>query len=256
MAIALLFVSNAIGQSVPKKSQASLDDGLISARVMMSAEEQADFGAVGQLRRLNGGNHCTAVLVTPELVLTAAHCVADNTKKWRSDPGVLKFYAQWRDGFSPMRRGIDSFSLGFQYMQSGSPAVDIALLRLTEPIDPSVIAPIPVVEIDDMARRRLTTMSFGYDAADGLSRQDGCRAVRGTERIYVTNCEAVGGMSGSPVLVENQRGQFRVAAIVARRVMTETVSTGGDNYGSAIVVGIDELRLDLLRARLPNIPKG
>ncbi|WP_172328537.1 serine protease [Mangrovicoccus sp. HB161399] len=224
-----------------------------SARRILSEADQEPFAAVGQIRTTPHGLHCTATLVAPDLVLTAAHCMASHEKAWVAVPYRAVFWPDYRDG----RRGASeigaALAIGEGYVETGHISGDLALLRLKAPIPADVATPIPVAEEPLLRGRELATFSYGYDASFALAEESPCHALAALDGAVVTSCEAVGGMSGSPVIARDDAGEPRVAAVISSRMSR---AGGQPGPGRAVVVPVDAARLAALAAGLSAAPGG
>ena len=187
--------------------------------------------AVGRLDGERG--HCTAVLIAPDLVLTAAHCMFEPDTNTRRDPTELVFRAGYRDGEtiaeSAVARAVvpeayDNLQKDFlKFLVS-----DVALLELADPIPSTTAAPYAVTGPGE-AGDSVTVVSFGRSRMNAASRESGCSVTAAGRGAIVFDCEGEPGSSGAPV--------FDTSGY-APRIMA-LISSVGNYKGQAAVFGMD-----------------
>jgi len=193
--------------------------------------------AIGRINRSSGG-FCTGVLVAPQLVLTAAHCVYDDRRRRWMSPRMIHFVAGYHrdryaahsvgavlrvpDGYRPgARNPADIDTLGR----------DWALLELARPV---AVEPIPwrVAAAGEADGLRVLLAGYRRDWAHVLSADPDCRLIgsRAGADLLLHDCAATFGDSGSPLLVEDDDGFFVVGVHVA---ILDGTDTGGSLHGLA-----------------------
>lgn len=176
------------------------------------------FAAVGRLD--SPVNFCTATLITPELILTAAHCLYTRNGERLADED-LRFRAGFRHGRFEAERGVRvSFTdPGYSY---GDPdraervRTDLALLRLDRPIPQASVTPI-ASDGRAILGAEVVVVSYGQDREDYASIEEGCQFTDRTEGIVVLSCSVVSGSSGSPVML-NTPGGYRIMSVVSATI--------------------------------------
>jgi protease YdgD len=191
--------------------------------------------AIGQLDVPSESTSCTATLVAPTVIVTAAHCVFPKGKKLPAASMVFTPNAGAQR--LPTVRVAEIVALGVQQMDPDKPEetpteVDWAVLRLESPI--TNIAPIPVepLELAEIDRRMQTgeTLSslgygrYGYALGDHLYHSEDCKLIpewrelesADNDRLVMTTCQVMHGDSGGPVLIGRQDSDRRLIAVVSR----------------------------------------
>ncbi|MBF9031362.1 trypsin-like serine protease [Rhodobacterales bacterium HKCCE3408] len=156
---------------------------------------------------------CSATLISPTEVLTAAHCVED-----APDPQSIHVTFGWRDGPPLWRTAILSLTLApgrhGDTRDRDSYRTDVARLTLPRPVPADLVTPIPVARPRDGADYEI----WGYRMGDPtlLSGHARCRAQAIDPQLLVSDCSVVAGFSGAPLLIETGACVAVAAVMVAR----------------------------------------
>lgn len=176
----------------------------------------APLAGVGRLT-FDGRGGCTGVLIAPDLVLTAGHCLA-NPNGRKKDALTVEFETGRYPG-QPARvvsgAASEVHPLWFGETRETVRVIghDIALLRLAAPLDDDV-APLRIGAPAREGERLMIASWFGKDAR--RARERFCVAVEARDPVAILGCRVDGGESGAPVLRLTDAGP-EVVAIVSSR---------------------------------------
>lgn len=249
----LMLVAALVG-AAPSRSQQAVAPGVAtglpdgSARRLLGPAAQAPLAAVGRVVNSGSEYHCTGTLIAPDLVLSAAHCGWSRRAGRPAPAHRLVFYPHYRqDTRRPSFRGT-ALAIPAAYATTQEIVDDLLLIRLSTTVPESVARPLRVIDRTALRGHRLAVYSYGYDARRALAAETDCRALAALRGAMVTSCEAVGGISGAPVVVRDlASGERRLTAVVSSRL--GQVSRAG-RPGRAVVVPVDQARIASLLDRL------
>lgn len=208
--------------SSPVAAERPLRPGIGSSDERVAVDSAAwPWQAIGRLNR-SGGGFCTATLIAPAAVLTAAHCLWDPRREARVNPQELHFLAGYRRGeytahgigarietpaaTAPPASPFDAAAL---------PEIvhDWAIVYLREALP---VRPIPLAGRSADAVRTVTRAGYGQDRPHMLAMHQGCRILDRlpTAPLLLTDCDATRGDSGSPLL-QGEGDQLRIVGLTA-----------------------------------------
>lgn len=213
------------GIASAQSGAAPIEEPIAAGRRFLPVDEAGPWSGVGRLNVAGyRASFCTAALISPDRLLTAAHCVVSARTGRPYQITDLHFTAGWRTGTFTAHRRITSVAIHPDYRIGGSvmenvPS-DLAVLTLESPISPFEVKNYPTAGAPAQGAD-VTLLSYGRDRAHALSIQEPCQ-VRGLRPgAAVLNCDVTYGASGSPVFGDGPAGPEIVAVISAMSVFPE-----------------------------------
>ncbi len=186
-----------------------------------TAEAMRGLEGIGRLDMASGrdSGFCTATLVAPTLVLTAAHCVhrEDGTPHLADE---MTFRAGLRDGHADAVRRVRRMIVHPAYRPEPRPtfesvSADLALLELDAALELPNVRPFPASGRLG-AGDRVRVVSYARHREDAPSDEADCGVLERDARILVLTCSVDFGASGAPVLIDDGRGPTIVSVISAK----------------------------------------
>lgn len=198
----------------------------------LAADTRNALQAIGVVRA--GGREtvsiCTGTLVAEDLVVTSAHCLENN----RGLLQRVEFLAGLSGSRSVARSGVidvrrhpiwtpDSGVGNYRY--------DVAILRLSQPIRSELVPPIRLLPNEEALPEEGALVGYPDVDIKKLHGRFDCELIpMRSAGIISSDCRAMRGNSGGPVLAETESGWTLAAVIVA----------GVRHNGTSIVAEVDD----------------
>lgn len=168
--------------------------------------------AVGRLDL--GGAFCTGAMISPKLVLTAAHCLYNNNGTLR-DAKDLKFRAGYRQGRSVAERRGKRFLIHKDYVNDRSRnrfATDVAVIELSSPITLASVVPFQL-DRKPHQNARVMVVSYARGRTEIPALEDGCKMFGTRDSVLHYTCDVTFGASGAPVFTMSDFGP-KIASVM------------------------------------------
>lgn len=188
--------------------------------------------AIGRVN-IGGTVHCSGTLVAANVVLTAAHCLYSRRLKKMVVPSSVNFLAGYSKGEFRGHSKVQTYIVGTGFDGSkwddrANALHDWALLTLSDPLGGDLgFLSLPAEWFEIAANKtkkntrpgvaideRVTTAGYPGDRKHVLSLEENCKivATANSGRILFTNCIALSGDSGGPIL-RLKKNQWNIVGI-------------------------------------------
>ena len=221
---------------------AGAEEGALVA--LQTGDAAKGWQGVGKLV-LGERGFCTAALIEPQLVLTAAHCLYDRETGARVPDDLITFRAGWRNGRAEAYRGVRRSVAHPDYVYAGEDRLervghDLALLELDQPILLPQLLPFATGAVPAEGAA-VSVVSYAMDRSEAPTIERDCAVLAAGSGALVLSCDIDFGSSGAPVFALRD-GAAQVVSVISAKA-----EYGGRKVALAVPVdrGLSVLRAEL-----------
>ena len=176
--------------------------------------------AVGRLTLDGGQGFCTASLIAPDIILTAAHCLYDEKTGDEYATKDFEFQVGWRNGRAEAFRKVKSILPHPKYHFESANTVekvshDVALIMLDQPIYSQNIKPFVVTSLPHRGAGVLV-VSYSPGLKDPPFSQSLCKVTVAQNEVLLLTCDVDYGASGAPVFVISE-GMAKIVSLISAK---------------------------------------